>query len=59
MLIKSITDNISQSDGTKRFLGIWDTVLQPGDSVFPHVHETVEEIYYLTEEYLEKPPYIS
>jgi len=31
------------------FLGIWDTILENGAAFTPHLHENLEEVYYVIE----------
>jgi oxalate decarboxylase/phosphoglucose isomerase-like protein (cupin superfamily) len=49
MIVKKIHENLGVEDGTIRFLGIWDTILERGAAVTPHVHKDVEEVYYILE----------
>ncbi|MFQ5710665.1 MAG: cupin domain-containing protein [Candidatus Geothermarchaeales archaeon] len=49
MIVKRIHENLGVEDGALRFLGIWDTVLEEKMAVTPHVHENVEEVYYIME----------
>ena len=47
--MKRIYENLGVRDGTIRFLGIWDTLLDKGVGITPHLHEDVEEVYYILE----------
>jgi mannose-6-phosphate isomerase-like protein (cupin superfamily) len=49
MIVKKIHENLGVEDGTVRFLGIWDTLIDKGTAVTPHVHKDVEEVYYVLE----------
>lgn len=49
MIVKKIHENLGVEDGTIRFLGIWDTILERGTAVTPHLHKDVEEVYYILE----------
>ncbi len=47
MIIKNIEENLGKKDGTKRLVGLWDSILLVGQGTMPHFHETTEEIYYI------------
>ena len=49
MIVKRIQDNLGLEDGAVRLLGIWDTTLGNGAAITPHLHENVEEVYYVIE----------
>jgi len=49
MIVKDIHENLGSRDGTRRVLGVWDTALQPGTMLDPHMHPDVEEVYYILE----------
>lgn len=49
MKVKEIRENLGSRDGTHRVLGVWDTALQPGTMLDPHMHPDVEEVYYILE----------
>ncbi|NHI91745.1 MAG: cupin domain-containing protein [Candidatus Lokiarchaeota archaeon] len=49
MKIKSIEENLSYKDGTKRIVGIYDTTLLSKEKIMPHFHDDEEEIYYILE----------
>jgi len=49
MIVKRIQDNLGLEDGTVRLLGIWDTTLENSAAITPHLHENVEEVYYVVE----------
>ncbi len=49
MIVKKIHENLGVEDGTVRFLGIWDTILDKEAAVTPHVHKDIEEVYYILE----------
>lgn len=49
IIVKRIRDNLGLEDGTMRLLGIWDTTLENGAAIAPHLHESVEEVYYVIE----------
>jgi len=49
MIVKRIQNNLSLQDGTVRFLVIWDTKLENSAAITPHLHEDVEEVYYVIE----------
>jgi len=49
MIVKGIQNNLGLEDGTVRFLGIWDTTLENNTAITPHLHEDVEEVYYVIE----------
>jgi len=49
IIVKRIRDNLGLEDGTMRLLGIWDTTLENGAAIAPHLHERVEEVYYVIE----------
>jgi len=49
MIVKKIHENLGVEDGTIRFLGMWDTTIERGTAVTPHVHKDVEEVYYILE----------
>jgi len=47
--IKSIEENLSFRDGTKRIVGMYDTTLLNKEKIMPHFHDDVEEVYYILE----------
>lgn len=47
VIIKNIEENLEKKDGTKRLVGLWDSILLVGQGTMPHFHETTEEIYYI------------
>ena len=47
VIIKNIEENLGKKDGTKRLVGLWDSILLVGQGTMPHFHETTEEIYYI------------
>jgi len=49
MIVKKIQNNLGLEDSTVRFLGIWDTTLENSAAITPHLHEDVEEVYYVIE----------
>ncbi|MHA1784774.1 MAG: cupin domain-containing protein [Candidatus Helarchaeota archaeon] len=49
MKIKNIEENIGYRDGTKRIVGLWDTVLLNNEKITPHLHLDVEEVFYILE----------
>ena len=49
IIVKRIRDNLGLEDGTMRLLGISDTKLGNGAAIAPHLHESVEEVYYVIE----------
>jgi mannose-6-phosphate isomerase-like protein (cupin superfamily) len=49
MIVKGIRENLGSRDGTHRVLGVWDTALQPGTMLDPHMHPDVEEVCYILE----------
>jgi len=49
VIVKELRENLGSRDGTHRVLGVWDTALQPGTMLDPHMHPDVEEVYYILE----------
>jgi mannose-6-phosphate isomerase-like protein (cupin superfamily) len=49
VIVKRIQENLNLKDGTVRFVGIWDTTLENGTAIAPHLHENLEEVYYIIE----------
>ena len=49
MIVKRNQESLSLEDGTVRFVGIWDTTLENGVAITPHLHENSEEVYYVIE----------
>jgi len=47
--VKGIHDKLGLEDDAVRFLGIWDTTLENSAAITPHLHENVEEVYYVIE----------
>jgi mannose-6-phosphate isomerase-like protein (cupin superfamily) len=49
VIVREIDENLGRRDGPHRVLSVWDTVLQPGTMLDPHMHPDVEEVYYILE----------
>jgi len=48
-IVKRIQDNLGLEDGAGRLLGVLDTTLENGAAITPHLHENIEEVYYVIE----------
>jgi len=44
MIVKRNQKSLSLEDGSVRFVGIWDTTLENGVAITPHLHENFEEV---------------
>lgn len=51
MFVKQIENGLDLSDTAKCIEAIYDTSLQPGESIQPHYHPGFEEIYYVLSGY--------
>ena len=47
LIIKNIEENLGKRDGTRRLVGLWDSILLDGQGTIPHFHDSMEEIYYV------------
>lgn len=46
MFAKQIENGLDLSEIAKRIAAVYDTSLEPGQSIQPHYHPDFEEIYY-------------
>ena len=51
MLIKQIENGLDLGDIAKNIAAVYDTSLEPGESIQPHYHPDSEEIYYILSGY--------
>lgn len=51
MLVKHIQNGLDLQDTAENIAAIYDTSLEPGESIQPHSHPDFEEIYYVLSGY--------
>ncbi len=51
MFVKQIENGVDLTDTAKCIAAIYDTLLEPGQSIQPHYHPGFEEIYYILSGY--------
>lgn len=47
MLVEKLRGGLILAGSARRIFGVWDTTLDFGVGIQPHVHEDFEEVYYI------------